>query len=267
VTTVFNSGAVWVPQPRPAAKCHLYCFAYAGAGASVFRGWEQAFGDDVEVRAIQLPGREWRRRESLLHRMDAIVDALLEDVFLQMNPRPPYAFFGYSMGAAVAFSLACRLRDQGRELPLALQLAACRAPQLLAQNAPIYALDDDGFLDAVRRFGGMPDAVLGEPELLQLVLPVLRADFEVLGTYRHVAAAPLPVPMTLYGGTQDPHAPRAELAAWRQHTAAEFSLRLFPGSHFFINEVRSQFLRTVAADLASIRQRPERHAEPTLQVA
>lgn len=245
--------ALWCTQARPQARLRLLCFAYAGGGANVFRGWEQSLGEDVEVTAVQLPGREWRRGEPLLTSMDALLDHLLPPVAAWLQDPRPVVFFGYSMGAALAYALAARLHAEGHVLPAALIVAACRAPQLLRTANPIYTLGDAEFADAIRHFGGLPDSVLAEPALMQLALPVLRADFQVLGTYQWQARPPLPCPLTVYGGSEDPHAKRDELAQWRVHAQASFQLRLFSGGHFFINETRAQLLRTLQADLAQVR--------------
>jgi medium-chain acyl-[acyl-carrier-protein] hydrolase len=154
------------------------------------------------------------------------------------------------MGAAVSYALASRLLALNSVVPAALFVAACQAPHLLKKITPIYTLDDNGFVSAIQRLGGMPDAILNEPELLELALPVLRADFEVLGTYQCQEQVLLGMPVIAYGGCHDPHTSRSELSAWRTVTTDDFSLRLFSGGHFFINETRAQLLRTLAADLA-----------------
>ena len=241
---------IWSPQPNPAARLRLLCFPYAGSGASVFRSWD--LGADIEVSAIQLPGREWRRDELPITRMDALVDDLLPVVSEWLDDPRPVLFFGYSMGAALSYALTTKLQQAGARLPGALFVAACRAPQLLAQNTSVGHLNDKDFTDVIRRFGGMPDTILAEPELLQLALPVLRADFEVLGTYQWQHHVPLNCPLTVYGGSEDPHATRTELAQWRGLTTSDFQLRIFSGGHFFINDARAQLLKTLAADIAPL---------------
>ena len=242
---------LWIPHVRPRARIRLYCFAYAGGGANVFRDWGPALGELVEVRAVQLPGREWRRSEPPLTSLSALSDCVIESLRAELPGDRPYAFFGYSLGAALAFDLTRRLREESLRLPDKLVVAACRAPQFLQRMPPIYQLDDDAFLTALRRFGGLPNRILEEPEVLALALPILRADFEALGTYRYQQQAPLPTPVLAYAGSQDPHAVRSEMAAWRNETTGDFNLRVFPGGHFFMNEVREQLLATLAVDLTA----------------
>jgi medium-chain acyl-[acyl-carrier-protein] hydrolase len=253
-----NTESIQLQQAQPQAHLRLLCFPHAGGGANVFRGWDQALGEDVEVSSVQLPGREWRRNEPLLTRMDAVVEHLLPAVSLWLTDPRPGIFFGYSMGAAVAYSLAARLlREQATQssvpLPVSIFAAACRGPLKLREMKPLYHLSEAEFVEAIRHFGGMPQAILDEPDLLQLAVPILRADFEVLGTCEWSDCPRLPLPITVYGGTTDPHATRSELAGWRDHTSDEFKLRLFSGGHFFINDARAQLLRTLSADLAQVR--------------
>ena len=246
--------SIWIPQARPEARIRLLCVPYAGAGANVYRGWERDLGDDIELAAIQLPGREWRRSEPPFTRLDALVDHLLPEVATWLDDPRPGLFFGYSMGAALAFELALRLRQAGKTGPRALFAAACRAPQRLAKTADLFRLSDDDFVDAIRRLGGIPDTVALEPALMQLALPTLRADFEMLGTHAWQGRRePMPCPLFVYGGSEDQLANRAEVAQWRGHTSSQFQIRLFSGGHFFINSARGQLLKTLAADLSMVR--------------
>jgi surfactin synthase thioesterase subunit len=247
-----TAASIWMPRPRAAARLRLLCFPYAGAGANVFRGWDRDLGDDIELAAVQLPGREWRRSEPPFTRLDDLVDHLLPEVSAWFEDARPGMFFGYSMGAALGFALAQRLYQLGRRGPAAVFAAACRAPQLLAATGALFRLDDDDFIDAIRRLGGMPDTIALEPALVQLALPTLRADFEVIGTHSWQGSAPVPCPLYVYGGTNDQLASRTEIAQWREHTSSHFQIRLFSGGHFFINDARGQLLKTLAADLALI---------------
>ncbi len=242
--------AVWRPSPRPQARMRLITLPHAGGGANLYRGWERILGNDVDIVALQLPGREWRRTEPAFKRLDPLMEHLMADLHDELADKRPYVLFGYSMGAALAFELTRRLRAMEFAEPAALIVAACRAPQALTSVAPIYALPDAEFSAAIQRFGGLPQTVLNEPELMQLVMPTLRADFELLGTYSYREEAPLAAPIVVYGGTRDPHASRSQLAAWKIQTTAAFQLRLFSGGHFFINDARDQVLTTLARDLA-----------------
>lgn len=241
---------LWVQKPKPAAKLRLLCISYAGSGASTFRDWN--FGDDIEVAAVQLPGREWRRNEPLATSMAALVDDLFEDIVDWISGPQKTAFFGYSMGAVLSYSLINRLQQTGHKLPDALFAAASLAPQVMGKKTPIYTLSDEDFMVEIGRLGGMPDAIMNEPALLQLAIPVLRADFQALYTYNEPQFATLDCPIMVYGGSEDPHAPRNSLANWRSLTSANFNIRLFSGSHFFINSSKTQLLKTLEVDLNTL---------------
>jgi medium-chain acyl-[acyl-carrier-protein] hydrolase len=258
--------SIWLPRSRPEARLRLLCFPYAGAGANVYRGWEKDLGEDVELAAVQLPGREWRRSEPPLTQMDALVEHLLPEVSAWLEDPRPGLFFGYSLGAALAFVLAQRLRQTHQVGPSALFVAACRAPQLLGKTR-LHGLGDDDFLAAIRGLGGMPDFIAAEPALLQLTLPTLRADFELLETHAWQAQGHerLPCPVHAYVGSEDQMATRAEMAEWRSRTSGRFQIRLFSGGHFFITAARGQLLKTLAADLALVQT--ETRAAPPAPIA
>lgn len=245
-----SSPSIWI-LPRKDAPRRLLCFPYAGGGTNIFRSWDRELGN-VELSGVQLPGRELRRREPPLKNMAALVEFLLPEVSIWLDDGRPAFFFGYSMGAALAYELAVKLHQIGHTGLCGLFVAACRAPQLFTQMPKYFLLDDKAFLSALTGFGGMPEIILSEPDLLALALPALRADFEVLGTYRWQKRQILSCPVSVYGGNRDPLATPADLAPWREHTVNAFSLRLFSGGHFFINDARGQLLRTLAADLTSM---------------
>ena len=230
-------------------SCRILCFPYAGGGANIFRSWGQDLVN-VELSAIQLPGREWRGSEPPFTNLTALVEYLLADVATWLDHDGPNFFFGYSMGAILAYELAIRLKridDTGRLD--GLYVAACRAPQLGLIMPNLSTLNPAEFLAAITDLGGIPDIVLAEPDLLQIALPVLRADFAALDTYRWQDHDRLACPLTVYGGSDDPLVSREDLAAWRQRTEKQCRLRLFSGGHFFINSTRGQLLKTLAADL------------------
>jgi medium-chain acyl-[acyl-carrier-protein] hydrolase len=247
-----QSGAVfWRPSTKPNPRLRMICFPYAGGGAGLFRGWDRQL-EDVEICAVQPPGREWRRNEPPF--TDAV--DLVQSVFEAIPPewfKTPYVIFGYSMGALLAYELTARILQAGLAPPQQLILAACKAPHLMQRSTPYASMDDTEFLDFVRRYGGIPDAVLAEPELVKLILPTLRADFEMLNTYRWSSpgSSLFSIPVIVYGGTRDSYAKRSELAAWQQCSSGSFTLRLFVGGHFFIAEPGAQMVHTLRQDLAA----------------
>jgi surfactin synthase thioesterase subunit len=229
-----------------AARVRLFCFSYAGGGASVFRTWNEGLPPDVDVWAAQLPGRETRVAEPPLRRMPALVDELYDAITEHLDR--PYMLFGHSMGALVAFELARRLRDAGRPEPLHLFLAAFRAPQLPNPNIKIYHLPDE-VLTTVLRKEGTPEQVLGNQELMRVLLPTLRADFELCDTYEYRAEPPLRMPVSVFGGHQDVRVSRSDLEPWRRQAGGPFRLAMIPGSHFFLHSAQDLLLAEIVDDL------------------
>jgi medium-chain acyl-[acyl-carrier-protein] hydrolase len=245
MTTTFNT---WIkyPKPNPQARLRLFCFPYAGGGALVFRTWPQALPDEVEVCSIQLPGREDRLREPPLSHIPKIVQHL-EQALLPALDRP-FAFFGHSLGAVIGFELARRLRPRYR--PVHLFVAGRHAPQLPDLRPHIHQLPDADFLRTLQqRYQGIPREVLQHAELVELLLPVLRADLTAVETYTYTDGEPLGCPISAFGGLQDRNASRAQLAAWGEQTRHSFSLEMFPGDHFFLNNAPVPLLRAISKHL------------------
>ncbi|MBE9169281.1 thioesterase [Pleurocapsales cyanobacterium LEGE 06147] len=238
------------PRPNPQAHLRLFCFPYAGAGASVFRSWSDELSLDVEVYAVQLPGRETRLRESPFTRISPLIETLAQVLLPYLDL--PFAFFGHSMGALVSFELARQLRRQKSPSPLHLFVSSRRAPQLPNPYLSIHHLPDTALIEELHRYNGTPQAVLQDPELRSLFLPLLRADLAVIETYIYMSEAPLDCSISAFGGLQDREASRKELAAWRDQTSKTFTLRMFPGDHFFLKRERYALLRVISQDLRRI---------------
>lgn len=243
------SHASWfvVPRPAPAAALRLFCFPHAGGAASTFAGWAI---EGVEVVAVQPPGRERRLAEPPLDRLLPLVEDVGEAIAAE--PERPYAFFGHSTGALVAYELTRWLAERGRALPIHLVVSGRWPPHRTDPEPPIHALPAPQLIAALRRYGGTPDEVLGDAELMEFFLPLLRADFAVGDTYQHRPGAPLPVPITALGGDGDPRVPADSLAEWGRHTTAAFAMHLLPGGHFYLVDQRPAVLRIVAATLAPV---------------
>lgn len=235
------------PAGESDVRLRLFCFPYAGGSGTLFRSWRMAMPPGVDVCGVQLPGRGARVRERHFRSVETLVPVLAEAI-LPLCDRP-FAFFGHSVGALIGFEVARYLRrEMGRE-PLLLIASGRRAPQLPSEQPPIYALPHDAFVEELRRLEGTPDEILHDQELMNLLIPTLRADFEMCDTYEFRPGAPLSIPLTVYGGADDRDDTPPKLEAWRSATSGPFAMRLFPGAHFFIHTAEAQLLRAVSAEL------------------
>ena len=241
--------SVWIsrPKPNPRASLRLFCFPYAGGSSMIFRNWPDALPSIFEVCLVQLPGRGPRLREAPYKNMLALVEALAPEIrpYLQ----EPFAFFGHSMGAMISFELARELRRKYQFNPTCLLFSGRTAPQLPDTEPLTYNLPEAEFIEEVRRLDGTPREILVNPELMQLIMPVLRADFEACQTYSYQTDAPFDCPITALGGLQDREVKRADLEAWSKHTTGAFSLRMFPGDHFFLNNSQPLLFRVLSQTL------------------
>lgn len=206
-----------------------------------------ALPDWVDVVPVQPPGRENRIGTTPFAAVRDLVDSAHDGLAGELSP--PFAFFGHSLGALVAYELAAKLAAGGSAGPVVLFASAHRAPHLPLRRKPIHHKRDRAFLRSLRNLGTIPAEVLDHHEMRALLLPTLRADFTMFETYRHTAHAPLSCPIVAIGGAADPLVPIADLDAWAQHTTAPATTRVLPGGHFYLFDHRSNLLDLVARDL------------------
>src|SRR6185437_8848497 len=186
-----STATPWFTSKRPNARARLrlFCFPYAGGGPAIYRLWPQNLPTDVEICVAQLPGRGTRMREQPFTNLDALVQAATEAIKPLLDK--PFALFGHSMGAMISFELARRLREQGQPQPSYLFISGRRAPQLPNDDPLSYNLPDTELRQELLRLNGTPKEVLEHPELMELMLPLLRADFSVVETYEYRPGVPL----------------------------------------------------------------------------
>jgi len=245
----------WLVRWRssPEARLRLFCFPYAGGGAMAYRPWGSGISAETEVCALQLPGRESRCREAPFQRLDALIDALADALAGELDK--PYAFFGYSMGALLAFELARRFRREGWPGPLFLMASARVAPQRPLRRPPLHDLPEPEFRAELRRLEGMPAALFDHQELMEIVSPLLRADFAVSDHYDYVPEPPLSCPIIAVGGDQDGWVERDDLEAWREQTTADFRCHVLSGNHFFLKSSEPELLTIVRVAIADTERR------------
>lgn len=252
--TVAPSANSYFLRQRPVSqpRLRLFCFPYAGGNAFIYRSWGDQLPSHVELYSIEYPGRGSKLRQPAFTRVSAMLDFLYEGILPLLDK--PFAFFGHSMGALLCFELALRLRAQKNLEPRALFVSGRRAPQIKSDEPVTFDLPEDEFISELRRLNGTPKEVLEHPELLQLMMPILRADFELCQTYSFTNAAPLNCPIFVFGGLQDEDVPRENLEGWREQTTSTATVRMFPGDHFFLHSSQSLLLRTLSSDLYQLTQ-------------
>lgn len=227
----------WARPLRPPEnpQIRLYCLPFAGGGLGSFQSWPAALAPDIEVCPIRLPGREARMAEPSFVRVEPLVD-VLKTVVEAESRRPdalPFAIFGHSMGAVIAFELCHALAADVR--PRRLVVSGRFAPTRPSLFPSTHHLTDDELLRTVtERYNGIPKAILDVPEMLELILPPLRADMELVETYRYRPRAKLELPITALGGDLDTGVPLESVRAWSELTDGPFDFKIFEGDHFFI---------------------------------
>ena len=226
----------------------LFCLPYAGGNASIFRRWSDSLPSFIEVVPIEIPGRGTRMGEKPFKSMKPLVEAIAAAISDHLDK--PFAFFGHSMGAIVSFELTHRILSMRRVRPAHLFFSGRRAPHIVHPAVPSSSLPDSEFVEKLRRLEGTPVEVLENPELFELISPILRADFELMETYTYAPRPRLQCPITVLGGITDEDIISRDLEAWRKHAAGPFSMHMFPGNHFFLHSHETLVLQTIASALA-----------------
>jgi len=235
---------------RP-SRLRLICFPPAGMGPVVFKNWAAELPPGVSLCAVHLPGRTARFREPAMTSVPELVDAITRAI--AQLPELPFAFFGHSMGAILAEEVTRRLMELSLPIPRHLIVSGRRPPSLPDPNPPIGGLSDAAFVDEIgRRYDGIPREILANPDVLELLLPSLRADIVALEKFQPGPQPPLPIPVSAFGGDSDPMTPPADLKAWEKETQAAFELRIFPGGHFYLDAQRKAVISEIARILTPI---------------
>ncbi|MEU5824633.1 alpha/beta fold hydrolase [Streptomyces sp. NPDC047803] len=222
----------WLRRYHPTdARAELVCFPHAGGAAGFWRPLSAAVNASLDVRAVQYPGRQDRYREPPVRDLHRLADLVAEALASGPPPAGPRIFIGHSMGASLAHEVALRL--SGRHGPAALIVSGRRAPSRLGAGERLET--DEAVIARVRALGGTDPAVLADPDLLEVILPALRADYAAVAGYVPGGGL-LSCRVVAVTGDSDPEAPPEDVRAWREHTTGPFELRVLPGGHFSLND-------------------------------
>lgn len=232
------------------ATVRLFCLPYAGGGSTIFYRWSEYVSPAIEVCSVQLPGREGRLTMTPYTSMRPLVQAV-RDAILPFLDRP-YALFGHSLGALIAFELARDLRACGAPRPLSLLVSAAGAPHVARAADTLHALSDEELIRQLSLLQGTRQEILQHPEVTQLLLPTIRADLQVFETYTYKAGPPLPCPIAVFGGNDDEQVSLSGLENWHRHTSAAFSLAMLPGDHFFIHSACRLLVERIGAHVETV---------------
>jgi medium-chain acyl-[acyl-carrier-protein] hydrolase len=231
-----------IATPRPKAPYRLFCFPHAGGSPAMFFEWAKHLGPEIECVSVQHPGRGQRLRERPLANVQDMVSEAEEALVGECTR--PFAFYGHSLGGIVAFELARRLRAASMPQPIHLFIGSTRPPHLKSPYPPIHMLPREAFLEKVQaRYGGIPAAIYDYPEVLEMFLPALRADFTAFETYLFEKQEALDIPVSVFGGDADTVVRPDSLADWALHTTAGFDMNVLSGNHFFTSTSMSMLVR------------------------
>jgi len=237
-------------SPRTAAtdaRVRLFCLPHAGSGTSAYNLWKRLLPATIEVCPIHIPGRESRLAEPSIIDSPTLISGIAAALADHLDR--PYAIFGHSMGSLLALDLAFSLRDSGLPQPSHLFVSGRNATHVPIRQGELHRLPDADLIEALAiRYGGLPQEILETPELLELYLPILRADLTLLETHRYAPQPPLDCPIAAFAGADDRNVTPEGLAAWGDHTTAAFETRLFDGGHFYLTGPSRQALLQLIAD-------------------
>lgn len=228
----------------------MFCFPHAAGSAATFSQWPSKLPPEVEVYGIHLPGRGNRLLDPLIDRLPPLIDALGEAIIPFLEK--PFVFYGHSMGTLVSFELARWLRRHNYPQPAHLFVSSRAAPHLASRRNPIHELPDAELLEQLGQFNGTPKEILENPELMQLLLPAIRADFAILETYVYTPDAPFSFPITAFGSFEDPDITTDDLRSWSEQTESSCVVRMLPGDHFFIQTAEATLLRMIRQELGRL---------------
>jgi len=241
----------WItcPHPKLEARVRLYCLPFAGGGASIYNSWGKLLGSDIEVCPIQLPARENRYSENAYTNAELLAGVLAEK--LKIHSHKPFAIYGHSMGALLAFELTRALQRNFGLIPEHLILGAHRAAHLPRNRQELHRLPDPLFIEKLSKLGGFPAEVLSSSELMQFLMPTLKSDFELCETYQFKKSELLNCTIHCFAGKHDIEASPDVMSQWKIHTNKNTISHVFDAGHFFIKSHQNELLEKIQMILSN----------------
>ncbi len=240
----------WLPPSVGSgqSRVRLFCFPHLGGGTAVYNSWSRSLSADIELVPVYFPGRESRLNEPAIDNMLRLVAELADAFGPWINV--PFAFFGHSMGAVVAFELARRLESDGESGPICLFVSSCPAPDRVKNNDPRHTKSDEEMITAlVNAFGVEGGPHPDEIALMRMMAPTIRADIKLLETYQSQPLPRLSCPIVAIRGTQDRQVSFPDIVSWEAFTTASCSARAYPGGHFFLRDQQRGIVRLINSQL------------------
>jgi medium-chain acyl-[acyl-carrier-protein] hydrolase len=239
----------WILQLKlnHSTSLNLICFPPGGCGASIFNSWSKYLPSGLAISAIQLPGRETRFKEVAFSNMEALISEVLTGLSPYIN-NAPFAVFGHSVGALIGFEFVRQLYQNKLPTPEYLIVSGRRAPHIPLDKI-LHLQSDAALIEELRLIGGTPDSILDDPELMSLILPIVRADFTINETYKALDKSYVKCPILALGGNEDPLVNQSFLEQWRQYTTREFDVVMLSGGHMTFRENPQPLLDVIVSKL------------------
>lgn len=236
---------------RKLNKIKLFCIPYAGGSAAVYSRWKKLVNPLIELKQVELPGRGSRMNESLIDNIPDIVRNIFKEIKDQI--KPPYALFGHSMGALITYELCKKIKQEGYPSPVHIFFSGKQGPQIKLKGLNCYNLPEDEFIKHILNYNGTNEAVFKNKELASLFIPILRADFKMVETYKFDRTDDyLECDVSVFSGTDDRAVSWEDLSGWQEVTKSNCRFYPFKGGHFFINEHTEEVVDQINNVLTSI---------------
>lgn len=240
-------------------KMKLLCLPYSGSSANIYLKWRSLFDEPIEVIPVEYPGRGKRFAEDIADNMAQLVDSLYSSIKNEVG-MSDYAVFGHSLGGLAAYELVRKLIDEGHQAPMHLFVSGCNAPHIKDRDELLYKKSDEEFFEHILSLGGMDQEVLSNQELLDIFLPIIKADYKIYETYvtKPELAIPLTVDITAFTGDFDHMVTYENIKEWERYTQGIVTVDIFNGGHFFIHNHTEKLISTINQTLVEKKMKQNR---------